>query len=373
MPSRVCRYKLCSESLEGARKNQQYCSKEHRRKEHYRQKSANKLNKKRYNERHGIRRKTIKRKVATTNYAVPNQDLIYENYKEPLKRIPASEGHGYYGVIATTADREAIQCHLCGNLYKSLGQHLRGHNITADKYKERFGLPISAALVGESRREEMQRRVFERRGGGYTGLPAHLAEYNRKVQSGEIRHQAHGKTSMSLEKRNKLGLCPDQVLEKIKDLAKELGHTPSHDEFRLHYKGRYISSIKHLHGSYLNAVRKARLTPAHELWSPSEEKLIAELKEFYKLHKRIPMTSDFNRGLLRNRGLYIARFGTLNNARVAAGLNAVLPLPFGQHVELTPAEYERYKEGRAIEGKVSKQALKKRERRIMRKIERGYA
>lgn len=46
-----------------------------------------------------------------------------------------------------------------------------------------------------------------------------------------------------------------------------------------------------------------------------------------------------------NRGTYIARFGTLNNARIEAGLNAVIPMPFGQIVELTPDQYREYKAG----------------------------
>lgn len=151
---------------------------------------------------------------------------------------------------------------------------------------------------------------------------------------------------MPLEKRNKLGLCPDQVLEKIRELADKLGHTPSLIEFNTEYKGRYTGSINFQHGSYLNAVAKLGLKSAKEVKEHTSQELLENLVEFFDKYGRIPMTTDFNRGLLgAARGTYIARFGTLNNARIEAGLNAILPLPFGQKVEMSPEQYLEYKAG----------------------------
>lgn len=315
------------------------------------QRKLNREKKKRYYERHGIKfnknirnRKVTEISPKTKGVLYDGQHLLYENYKEPLKPIEKSKGYGYYGTVAITSDTKYIQCHLCGNLFENLGGHLRKHKIAASDYKERFGLSLGTSLVSEPVREAMQKNAVKLFDGK---LPDHLVEYNRKVQAGEIKHKAHGR-GMSLEKRNKLGLCPDQVLTKITDLAKELGHTPSSDEFRKHYSGRYMGSIVFQHGSYLKAVKKAGLRSAKEEKEYTTEELITELQDFHKKHKRIPMTSDFNRGLLPSRNTYFHRFGSLNNARVEAGLNAVLPMPFGQIVEMSPDQYLEYKKDKAI-------------------------
>ncbi len=274
-----------------------------------------------------------------------NEDLIYENYKEPLKAIPKSEGYGFYGTVATSIDGNLVQCHICGNMFPSVSHHLRKHQIKAREYKEQFQLAITTALVGEATREKLQNKVYAE-SKKYIGLPEHLQEYNRKVQSGEIQHRTSG-NGWSLERRNKEGLCPDQVLLKITELADKLGHTPSYDEFKLHYKTRYIHSIEYQHGSYLNAVKALKLTSAKELKEPSSEKLLEDLRKFQKVHGRVPTKSDFNRGLLYSRTLYWSRFGSLNNARIEAGLNAVVSMGFGRIKELTPDEYRAYREGKS--------------------------
>lgn len=269
-------------------------------------------------------------------------DLIYENYKEPLKKIRKGQGFGYYGTVATTKDKTLIQCHACGELFSTLGGHLRKHSMDAVVYKEKFGLSMTTALVSDSVREAMQQRTIGKLQNGQ--LPEHLVKYNRDVQNGVIKHDPNNRSNWKLERRNKEGLCPDQVLEKIKELAMLLKHTPSEDEFRNYYGYRYIKSIRYLHGGYLQAVKKAELVSAKELKEPDNDKLLQDLIDFKEEHGRIPMTSDFKRGLLRPRAMYFRRFGSLNNARIEAGLNAVLPMPFGQIVEMSPEEYIKYKE-----------------------------
>lgn len=334
--------------------------------------AANKLKKKRFYERHGIKfDKTIRQRDYKPTPKDPgvelaDQTLLYDNYKEPLKKIEKGKGYGYYGTVAITADKEYVQCHICGNLFTSVSMHLRKHKISAVKYKETYGLSLTTSLMSEPAREAFQKRAVAHLP-SKDGLPAWLQEYNRKVQSGEVKHKAHGRAP-SLEWRNKNGLCPDQVLEKIKDLTEILGHTPSHDEFARHYKGRYLGSINFQHGSYLKAVAKLGLKSAKELKEYTNEQLLENLVQFYDEHGRIPMTGDFNRGLLgANRATYITRFGSLNSARVEAGLNAVIPMPFGQIIELSPEQYSLYEAGKPIDGLVSEASVKKRrQRKILR-------
>lgn len=342
---RVCGYKECDESLAFERIDKRFCCESHKVKEKTRLRTENRAKKRLYNERHGITRKTIKRDITPGVGVDPaGYEIIYENYKEPLKSIPTGVGYGYYGTIATTADHTLIQCHICGELFRSLGLHVRKHKVTAADYKQRFQLKATAALVSDEARHEMQRTTVR---AVTKELPPWLAEYNRKVQSGEVKHigTKRREGGMSLQKRNELGNCPDQVLEKIKDLANQLGHTPSYDEFIYHYKSKYIHSIKYHHGSYLKAVEKAKLVSAKQLKEPDNEYLLKQLVDFNEKYGHIPMRSDFERGLLPSRQMYWRRFGSLNEARIQAGLNAVISMPFGQIQELTPEQYMEYKAG----------------------------
>lgn len=283
--------------------------------------------------------------------SVDGQIIFYEDYKEPLKAVP--NGFGYMGTIAVTENREKIQCHICGNLYRSLGGHLRLHKTNSRDYKIEFGLPLDAALVGDDLRVERQQNAIS----NSIGRPEEIKKYNEKVKKEGLKHGGH---KMTLKTRNKKGICPDQVLEKILDLKEKIGRTPSLDEFHEEYSGKYLSPIIYQHGSWLEAIKKLGLQSRKELRTVNKLKLLQDLVDFKEKHGRIPTTSDFKRGFLRDKNVYIRQFGTLNNARIEAGLNAILPMPFGQVVEVTPEEYFLYKEGHGR----SKEALRKRAQRM---------
>lgn len=286
--------------------------------------------------------------------------LLYENYKEPLRKVSdeKGEGFGYMGTLAMNKEKTHVQCHICGKLFKSMSWHLRNvHGITALEYKEEFGLDRTTALIGETIRRGMQEKAIQRA----NGLPKHLEGFNARRKSGELKKKGY---KMSLEQRNKRGICPDQVLEKILELKEKLGKTPGMDDFHDEYRGRYMAPIKTIYGSYSNAVKKLGLQTRDELRHPNKEKLIQDLIDFQKLNKRIPMTSDFNRGLLRDKGVYIRQFGTLNNARLEAGMNAVIPMPFGQIKELTPDQYIKYKNGHLTENMLPRSVYRKKLRAI---------
>lgn len=359
---RECSERGCHNSLAFRNKNALTCGSSHKKPASHKKttkramaraqaRKINKEKKQRYYEAHGIVfNKNIKHKIniaPNTDYLPADTPVFYSGYKEPLRPVEKGKGVGYYGTLAFSEDKNYVQCHICGNLFSNLGGHVRLHRITAKAYKKKFGLSLTTALIGEENRKVRQElSVFKQDG----KLPEHLKEYIAKVQRGEIDHSRYnkGRTGMSLEIRNKKGLCPDQVLERIRELADELGHTPSYDEFNRHYGGKYMGSIKFQHGSYLDAVSKLGMKSAKELKEHTSEQLIENIEEFYKKNKRIPMTSDFNRGLLgAARGTYIARFGSLNNARVMAGLNAIISMPFGQLKEISADQYLAYKNGEA--------------------------
>lgn len=290
--------------------------------------------------------------------------ILYEDYKEPLKTVAEAtgEGFGYMGTVAMSADREYVQCHICGNLYRALSGHIGGeHKTTMAEYKKAFGLSVSTVLIGDSLRYERQQAILEKN--TKKVQPAHLKAYVARLKSGE---QTISRGDHSLEWRNKRGLCPDQVLEKIIDLQEKLGYMPSYEDFRIEYKGRFMHSIQYLHGSWSEAVRKVGGKTREDLRRHSQEDLIEELQAFQQRYDRIPMTSDFNRGLLTNKGTFIRKFGTLNNARISAGMNAIVPLggKFGNYKEITAEEYEAYQAGHGR----SANAIRMKQRREARKL-----
>lgn len=360
--ARVCDFEGCNVSLAYGQVNQRWCA------EH--SDAGRRLNNKR-------RREQAKVLIKPENYRedlppsialTESLAILYEDYKEPLRRVNdvKGEGYGYMGTIAMSEDREHLQCHICGDLFTSLRNHIRyEHQIGILEYKKEFGLSVSTALIGESTRYLLQQRNLN--SGRNKGQPKHLQEYAARQRAGEKRKIERG--DYSLEWRNKKGLCPDQVLEKIVDLKDKLGHVPSYEEFYEHYEGRYIHSIKYLHGSWTEAVRKTIGKTREDLRRHSEEDLIAELQNFQKRYGRIPMTSDFNRGLLTNKGTFIRKFGTLNKARIAAGMNAIVPVGgrYGNYKEITPEEYAKYEAGQ-LRSKDAIRAKKYREAKKLKKM-----
>ena len=47
----------------------------------------------------------------------------------------------------------SIQCLVCGKFFRRLGKHLQTHNMTADDYRETFGIPWNTSLTSAPSRE----------------------------------------------------------------------------------------------------------------------------------------------------------------------------------------------------------------------------
>jgi len=59
-------------------------------------------------------------------------------------------------------DNENLECLICGLSYKSLHRHVyRTHNLRADEYKEKFGIPYTKGLVGTVTRKKLSIAAIE--------------------------------------------------------------------------------------------------------------------------------------------------------------------------------------------------------------------
>lgn len=264
-------------------------------------------------------------------YKMNEDDLILGPYKLPLKKLK----HGYFGAISITKDGTGIMCHVCGAIKENLSLHLRQHDITTRQYREKFGLTLQTRLVSEKFRNASIERMLalraklEKEG----SLEKITRICNEKRVEDMKRRQANGtwkkgKTHLKPEDLNLRGICPDQLVEKIREAAKHYKATPSYAEFMaFHQTNRFAAPIRRTFGSWKEAVKKAGYEPKVRQFSKEggrikyeDEELLEILSNFYKDNGRLPTLSDFKRGFLPTWEVYTKRFGSMAEARSRAGL-----------------------------------------------------
>lgn len=146
----------------------------------------------------------------------PSGYVTLYNYKEPFMKY--SKGFGYQGVLLFDGETDKVQCHLCGGWYMALSNHLVAeHNMRAAAYKEEVGLNYKTALIGEKLRAKLIA----------SGLNKRLQ--NLRNQKGIKRsEETKEKIRKALqenrrENQNRLGTCPEQLIDRIQKIYKEHG------------------------------------------------------------------------------------------------------------------------------------------------------
>jgi len=236
---------------------------------------------------------------------------LYEA-KEPL--APAIDnGYGYQGVLLLDAKTDKVQCHICGDWFSVMGSHLKNkHKTNARKYKIKYGLRIRTALCSEKFRVTTAKRQKK------------FAQENpgeMKRRSIEARSRCKKKTGYrrSMETINKHGVCPEQLLLKIRKLAQKLKRTPTCRELQANKISPPV--LYFTFGNYRNAIQQAGLTPRmtgdrlKELSYQTNPDLCLKLiQDFRKRNKRWPLPSDFRRTqLLPSYPTLSKYFGSVRN------------------------------------------------------------
>jgi len=254
--------------------------------------------------------------------------LTFYNYKEPLKEIKKGDGFGYYGVLLGTVDKKKVQCHVCGELFKSVQAHVfQKHKLNSKQYKDKFELARETALISEDERQRRKELTLKWLA---SMSDEEKQEWQRKAQEKyrewikkkrEIRTQPR----ITLETKNKRGTCPDQLLQKIRDVHEVLGKTPTKRDFIDHYESqRYMHIIYATFGSWTKAVKMAGLKPVVQERKGggrySDEELLEYLDIFYRENGKPPTETDCRRGLVPDSNIYRRRFGSFTRARELAGI-----------------------------------------------------
>ncbi len=260
--------------------------------------------------------------------------IVIYDYKEPLKAIPESLGFGYYGCISGTQGGTKIQCHICGLLFRCLSSHIgRVHNMGIREYQDLFSLVYETKLISPEFKKERRETYMQ------TFSKEEREKNQRKAskKAGRQYGKIHARPKLSLETLNKRGSCPDQIIAKILEVKKKLGHQPSQREFMVQDDGeKYFRYIRRTFKTWNEAIKVAGLTPqarweAGRAYSKperkptgrrgySKEELIEYLKLFKQEENRVPRCSDFGLGILPHIRTYQHHFKTLQNARSLANI-----------------------------------------------------
>lgn len=263
-------------------------------------------------------------------------DVMFGNMKEPLMPAP-SGNHGYLGVILYNKTKDKIQCHVCGKFYRALSGsgHLKIHEMNNEEYKEKFEIDRTVALCAEGTREKHLEALIMREDYQDGTILKKLKKYTVSKEANEQRKKTNLGKKRRIYAKNKTGHCPEQLLEKIKKLKTELGFVPNGEDFKRKNKGKYLSSIIQTFGSYNRAIEKCGFeVPDKFRDSYKRDELIKYLQDFYKRFGRTASNTDFKRGYLPSVKTYVRTFGSLNKARMEAGVPVTINLGYGKWQEV---------------------------------------
>ncbi len=247
---------------------------------------------------------TIKHETAPSGF------VTFYDYKEPFTKF--KEGFGYIGVLLHDTESGKIQCHFCGEWLTALPAHLHyKHDIKSRAYKEKVGLLHTTALISEKTRESMINK-------DHTNALRALTFAREKNARNRTKINRKYSTT-SAEFKNKNGTCPEQLLQRIRDKAKELGRTPTNVEV----KG--VKTILATYGTWNNAtklaglkVRKMGVNVNHAQVGEGErhtdEYYLEMIRTFYATHGRLPGWSDVKRKMFPSTSMFARRFGSWPNA-----------------------------------------------------------
>lgn len=193
------------------------------------------------------------------------------------KYVPPFEkndtGFGFKGVVIEDFDSGKLQCSICGEWFEQMAQHLNHkHNLTSSEYKKQFGLLLSTALKSKIMRLKQSEVMIKMR-------KSHSKHRMRFKKNNEFAGNRKG-TIRGVESKNKYGVCDLQIMQKVIELAKELGKTPTLIDLKERYGGGFIFHLNKRYGSYVKYCNQIGMNPCYSNFNPkySREYFIEKAK-----------------------------------------------------------------------------------------------
>lgn len=252
------------------------------------------------------------------------QDL-FPLYKPlpPFMNYP--NGFGYMGVILQSSTTGKIQCHLCGQMFKSVARHIsHKHDIAIDDYKELVGLNKHTPLVCENTSKTIRQNFINLSEIDKNKRIKILQNNNAKIHKERLYRPR--KTQTRIQFLNKNGTCDLQAKYYFWEEYNKLGRIPTNKEMT----GRLRSLIYTRFDSYENALKywgignkefenytennmkKSYLARAKQNFFPKYKKdeVLNQTKNFFNLNKRLPTWEEAKRTGLPSREVFKRLFGT---------------------------------------------------------------
>ena len=188
----------------------------------------------------------------TMKYAnAPSGKVRIGKYVPPFEENDT--GFGFKGVVVEDVKTNQLECSICGRYFENLPTHLRHHKITASDYKKRFGLLQSTALKSH----RMRVRQSEVMIGMRKKHKKHRISFAKNNQWAGNRKGI----KKAEESKNKYGVCDLQIMNKVTELAKEMGKTPTLIDLKKRYGGGFIFHLHKRYGSYVQYCREQGFEP----------------------------------------------------------------------------------------------------------------
>lgn len=196
-------------------------------------------------------------------YDSPSGYVNIGKYIPPFEKV--KKGFGYKGVIVEDYKSGALQCHICGKWFENFSSHLTPkHNMTANEYKDMFGLSINTSLKSKRirlRQSEVMIKLnkenpkcFHRSHAGFEKNNSYASNRKGKPKSEET--------------INKFGVCDLQIRDRVLKLKEKLGKTPTLIDLKNEYGGGFIFHIHKRYGSYVKLCWDLSMTPVTSNHNP---------------------------------------------------------------------------------------------------------
>lgn len=188
----------------------------------------------------------------------PSGKVVIGKYIPPFEKNET--GFGFKGVILEDKQTGQLQCYVCGKWFENLSCHIRQHNLIALEYKKRFGLLQSTALKSHKMRLRQSEVMIKMR-------KSHKKHRMKFKKNNNFAGNRKG-IKKAEESKNKYGVCDLQIMQKVIDLQKDLGRTPTLMDLKERYGGGFIFHLHKRYGSYVKYCRELGFTPVFSNHNP---------------------------------------------------------------------------------------------------------
>ena len=197
------------------------------------------------------------------------------------------------GMGALSEDKDkGLRCPVrgCGEWFHHLTAHLNKRHADiggAAAVKRLLDIPGGAALTSKRAYEKACAARLETKW-PKTGPRFGVKTNEQAVTAG----RKAGAARRTMGRRNLANVCDAQLLHRLKDLAAQLGHSPTAPEASEKYGEAFMWWIKRVYGSWNSAKLQCGLPVHVHDHGHTRETIMEVLREFYRIHRRLPTQED---------------------------------------------------------------------------------